>query len=166
MTIFDLDANYLLPLWHSLLDYVRQYPRSLWLALVEYFRSYPPIVLAHARLPRPPLFAKDHAMILREWRGRVPRDKAGAYLKYLRHTGLHDYAATPGHRGTWILLDEGPKESEVVLLSLWDSRQDIRAFAGEDIGRARYYSKDADFLVKMPTRLRHYRVVKRPEQAA
>lgn len=166
MNISDLDLNYFLPLWHTLADYVRQYPRPLWLALVAYFRSYPPTVLAHARLPRAPVFAADHPMTLREWRGRVPRDKAGAYLRYLRRTGLRDYAATPGHLGTWVLLDEGAKESEIVLLSLWDSPQAIRAFAGEDIGRARYYPKDAGFLLAMPQRLRHYQVVTRPGRAA
>lgn len=166
MNISDLDLNYFLPLWHTLADYVRQYPRPLWLALVAYFRSYPPIVLSLARLPRPLVFARDNPMILREWRGRVARDKAGAYLRYLRRTGLRDYAATPGHRGTWVLLDEGVKESEIVLLSLWDSPQAIRAFAGEDIGRARYYPKDAGFLLAMPRRLRHYQVVTRSGQAA
>jgi hypothetical protein len=102
---------------------------------------------------------------MREWRGRVPRDKTAAYLAFLKTTGIRDYAATPGHRGTWILVDEGPEVSEFVLLSLWDSRDAIRAFAGDDIARARYYPEDPEFLLEMPERLRHYELCHRPESA-
>lgn len=101
-------------------------------------------------------------MILREWRGRVPRVKTAAYLEFLRAQAMPDYAATPGHRGTWILVDEGPEVSEFLLLTLWDSREAIRGFAGEDISRARYYPQDPEFLLEMPERLRHYEVRDQP----
>lgn len=97
-------------------------------------------------------------MILREWRDHVARDKTDAYLDVLRRTGLRDLAATPGNCGNWVLLDRGEHETEVVLLSLWESEEAIRAFAGEDIGRARYYQEDAEYLREMPERLRHYEV--------
>lgn len=97
-------------------------------------------------------------MIMREWRGRVPRAKSTPYLEFLRAKALPDYAATPGHRSTWILVDDGPELSEFVLLTLWDSREAIRAFAGDDISRARYYPEDPGFLLEMPERLRHYEV--------
>ena len=103
-------------------------------------------------------------MILREWRGRVLRSKSAAYLDFLKTKAMPDYAATPGHRSTWILVDEGPELSEFVLLSLWDSREAIRAFAGEDISRARYYPEDPGFLLEMPERLRHYDVAVAPRE--
>lgn len=95
-------------------------------------------------------------MILREWRGRVPRGKSAAYLEFLRARAIPDYAAVAGHRGTWILVDDGPELSEFVLLTLWDSREAIRGFAGDDISRAYYYPEDPAFLLEMPERLRHY----------
>jgi hypothetical protein len=101
-------------------------------------------------------------MIMREWRGRVPRGKTAAYLEFLRTKAIRDYAATPGHRGTWFLVDEGPEVSEFVLLTLWESREAIRAFAGDDISRARYYPEDPEFLLEMPERLRHYEVRNQP----
>ena len=97
-------------------------------------------------------------MILREWRGRVPRSKSEAYLDFLRARAMPDYAAVSGHRGTWILVDDGPEQSEFVLLTLWESREAIRGFAGEDISRARYYPEDPAFLLEMPVHLRHYEV--------
>lgn len=101
-------------------------------------------------------------MIIREWRGRVPREKTAAYLGFLRARAMPDYARTPGHRGTWILLDEGAEVSEFLLLTLWDSRDAIRAFAGDDISLARYYPEDPGFLLEMPERLRHYDVQDMP----
>ncbi|HEX6930085.1 MAG TPA: hypothetical protein VF267_12585 [Gammaproteobacteria bacterium] len=105
-------------------------------------------------------------MILREWRGRVPREKVDAYLGVLEQTGLKEYAATPGHRGTWVLVDHDcdgdGRTAEFVLLTLWPSREAIAAFAGEDIGRAVYYPEDDGFLLEKPERLRHYDVLRRP----
>jgi len=105
-------------------------------------------------------------MILREWHGRVPHDKADAYLEFLDRKGTLDYAATPGHRGTWVLLDteSEPGIAEFTLLTLWTSRDAIRAFAGEDIGRAVYYPEDDTFLLEKPERLRHYTVMRTPAE--
>ncbi|MGD8379196.1 MAG: hypothetical protein PVJ40_01610 [Gammaproteobacteria bacterium] len=97
-------------------------------------------------------------MILREWRDRIPSAKADAYLDVLRSTGLRDLAATPGNRGNWVLYDRGPDVTEVVLVSLWDSEDSIRAFAGDDFGKARYYPEDDGYLIERPDRLRHYEV--------
>lgn len=97
-------------------------------------------------------------MILREWRGRVSRDKTEAYVDFLRTQALPDYARTPGHRGTWMFVDRGDTESEFVLQTLWDSREAIRGFAGDDIRIAHYYPEDPGFLLEMPPHVRHYDV--------
>ncbi|MGE5624605.1 MAG: antibiotic biosynthesis monooxygenase [Bacillota bacterium] len=101
-------------------------------------------------------------LILREWRGRVPAAKGDAYLHFLRGKPSVDYAHTPGHRGTWILEERGPKVVEFVLLTLWESRRHIRAFAGPDISLARYYPEDPDFLLEMPPHVRHYEIKEQP----
>jgi heme-degrading monooxygenase HmoA len=104
-------------------------------------------------------------MILREWRGRLPHDKVDEYFEYLKITGMAEYAATPGHRGTWVLLDRNANgnsdTAEYTLLTLWDSIDAIRAFAGDDISRAKYYPEDARFFVEMPEKVRHYEVMHR-----
>ena len=105
-------------------------------------------------------------MIMREWRGGLPHDKVEAYFDYLRQTGLADYAATPGHRGTWVLLDRSGEIAEYTLLTLWDSLEAIRAFAGDDISVARYYPDDPQYFVHMPEKVRHYEVLAAPDRAA
>jgi heme-degrading monooxygenase HmoA len=99
-------------------------------------------------------------MILREWRGRVPHEKVDGYIKVLEKTGLREYAATPGNRGVWLLLNRDGEAAEFVTLTLWESRDAIRAFAGDDIGKAVYYPEDDEYLLEKPERLRHYEVLK------
>lgn len=103
-------------------------------------------------------------MILREWRGRVPLEKVDDYREVLERTGLRDYAATPGHRGTLLTVDPtvATGQAEFMLLTLWESHQAIRAFAGDDIDRAVYYPEDDGFLLEKPPRLRHYEVLRAP----
>jgi heme-degrading monooxygenase HmoA len=101
-------------------------------------------------------------MIARVWRGVTPRAKADDYHQYLQRTGVTDCEATPGNRGVYILRRDGGDESEFLFISLWDSLDVIRGFAGEDIERAVYYPEDADFLLAMEPRLVHYEVLTTP----
>jgi heme-degrading monooxygenase HmoA len=106
-------------------------------------------------------------MIMREWRGRLPHDRVDDYFRYLKVTGLPEYGATPGHRGTWVLLDREGETAEYTLLTLWESRNAIRAFAGDDISRAKYYPDDRQYFVDMPAKVRHYEVLARsPQESA
>jgi heme-degrading monooxygenase HmoA len=98
-------------------------------------------------------------MIARTWHGRVPADQATAYLEYLLRTGLADYRATPGNRGVLVQrrLEAGIAHFE--LTTLWDSEDAIRAFAGDDIGVARYYPEDDEYLLEREPRVVHAEVL-------
>ena len=98
-------------------------------------------------------------MIARMWRGVVRRDDADAYVEYIVNTGMAEYRATPGNQGAWMLRRDDGDRSEIITFSLWDSRDSIRAFAGEDIDRAVFYPEDDRFLIERDLEVRHYRVV-------
>jgi heme-degrading monooxygenase HmoA len=98
-------------------------------------------------------------MIARMWRGVVRRDDADAYVEYIVNTGMAEYRATPGNQGAWMLRRDDGDRSEIITFSLWDSRDSIRAFAGEDIDRAVFYPEDDRFLIERDLKVRHYRVV-------
>lgn len=98
-------------------------------------------------------------MIMREWRGRVPLDKADAYEAFLHTSGIADYAATPGNLGVWLLLDRSGDAAEFTTLTLWESEDAIRGFAGDDIRLAYYYPEDDDFLLEKARYVRHYEVL-------
>lgn len=101
-------------------------------------------------------------MIARTWHGMVPASRGDEYLAYLEHTGLPDYRATRGNRGVWVLRRTEGDRTHFLLLSLWESMESIRAFAGDDVERARYYPEDTAFLLELEPRVTHYDVVAHP----
>jgi len=89
----------------------------------------------------------------------VRRDDADAYVEYIVNTGMAEYRATPGNQGAWMLRRDDGDRSEIMTFSLWDSRDSIRAFAGEDIDQAVFYPEDDRFLIERDPTVRHYDVV-------
>ena len=102
-------------------------------------------------------------MVARVWHGAVPREKADAYVEFLKRIGDSDLRATPGNRGVTVLRQDEGAVTHFVLISFWDSREAIRAFAGDDLEKARYYPEDADFLLEKEPRVIHYEVLASPE---
>jgi heme-degrading monooxygenase HmoA len=98
-------------------------------------------------------------MIARSWRGATRARDADAYLKYLHRTGLAEYRKTPGNRGVLGLRRIVKDKAEFLLISLWDSRESIQKFAGEDIEKAVFYPEDERFLVERDEHVSHYEVV-------
>lgn len=98
--------------------------------------------------------------VIRVWRGAVRTADRDEYVDYIRRTGLREYRETPGNRGAWMLTRELPDGlTEIVTVSRWRSRDDIRGFAGEDIERAVFYPGDDRFLVERDEDVRHFAVV-------
>ncbi len=97
-------------------------------------------------------------MIARVWRGITLKEKADDYLAYLNETGLKDYAKTAGNRGVTILRRDQGEHCEIMLISLWESMDAVRAFAGENPERSVYYPEDEQYLLQMEPLVRHYEV--------
>lgn len=98
-------------------------------------------------------------MIARQWHGRVRAEDSDAYLAYLLDTGLLDYRRTPGNHGVQVLRRQDGDVVHYLLTTMWDSWASIRAFAGEDVDRARYYPEDPRFLLELEPTVTHYDVV-------
>jgi heme-degrading monooxygenase HmoA len=105
-------------------------------------------------------------MIARTWHGRVPADRAEDYHQFLLRTGVPDYRATPGNLGVLVLrrLEDGIEH--FLLVSFWQSLEHIKAFAGPDPERARYYPEDQSFLLEFEPTVTHYEVYPPPAQGA
>ncbi len=97
-------------------------------------------------------------MIARIWRGRTPATKSDEYLKLLEQTGLKDYAGTEGNRGVLLLHRISDGVAEFTALTLWDSMEAVRRFAGDDPERAHYYPEDSEYLLEMNPLVEHYEV--------
>jgi heme-degrading monooxygenase HmoA len=97
-------------------------------------------------------------VIARTWKGVVRRADADAYADYIRETGFAEYGQTAGNRAAWLLRRDDGDRTEFVTLSMWDSVDAIKAFAGEDIEAAVLYPEDERYLVG-DSSVTHYEVV-------
>lgn len=71
-------------------------------------------------------------MIARVWHGVTPSYKGDQYLEYLNKTGIPDYRATEGSQGVYVLRRIEANRAHFLLLTLWDSLDAIKRFAGPD----------------------------------
>lgn len=102
--------------------------------------------------------AVSATMIARIWRGATAARDADAYLAYLDRTGVAECRATPGNLGVMVLRRPLGQETEFLFISYWDSEDSIRAFAGDDIARARFFAEDDTYLTQRDEVVAHYEV--------
>lgn len=98
-------------------------------------------------------------MIIRLWRGRVAAERAAEYRAYQSEVGPPNYREVPGNLGVYMMGRELGEQYEIAMLTLWESWEAIRAFAGEPVDRARYYERDFDFLIDPPETVEHFEVL-------
>ena len=100
-------------------------------------------------------------MIARVWHGAVPVDKADGYAEYLANSdlGVRGYQAIPGNRGVTLFRRVEGRRVHFLLISLWESEEAIREYAGPDIEAARYFRYDLECLVEPEPRVMHYEVL-------
>lgn len=100
-------------------------------------------------------------MIAREWRCICPGDKIDEFIPYLHDTGIKDAENTPGYIGAEILKREIKGESEVVLITFWESIESVKGFAGEDFENAVLYPEDYKYGIRSDLSVKHYTVIGR-----
>ncbi|NUR92512.1 MAG: hypothetical protein HOY71_51285 [Nonomuraea sp.] len=76
----------------------------------------------------------------------------------LQRTGLADYTATPGNKGVYFTRRELGERTEFYAISIWESWEAIKAFAGDDPEVAVYYPEDDAFLLDREHGVEHYEV--------
>ena len=97
--------------------------------------------------------------VARIWRGWTRRDDAAAYTEYVRAAGFGSYFATPGNRGAFVLRRDEDDRTEFLSLSLWDSLEALRRFAGEPVARRDLCPEDGRNLVEREPTVTHFDVV-------
>lgn len=104
-------------------------------------------------------------MIARIWQGEVRRTDADRYADYIRETGFHEYGQTAGNRGAWLLRRDDGDTTRFLAVSMWDTYDAIRAFAGDDVEAAVLYPEDERYLRHGSSSIAHYEVVDRVDPA-
>ena len=98
-------------------------------------------------------------MIIRTWRGAVRTEDAGRYLEHQQTTGVRGYRETPGNLGALVVRRPRNGLVEVTTISFWTSIEAIKAFAGENPERARFYPGDDELLAEKDPHADHFEVV-------
>ena len=100
-------------------------------------------------------------MIIRMWHGRVNHDKAESYRRFLVERAIPDYQSVQGNLGVKILQRREEDSTHFITMTSWESLEAIKAFAGEDVEKAKYYPEDDGFLLEFEPTVVHYEVVGR-----
>ena len=95
-------------------------------------------------------------MLARLWHGRTPAAKAAAYLAFLQERAVPDYAGVDGCLGVYLLHRIEGDVAHFQTLTFWSDEEKVRAFAGDDVLRAKYYPEDDAFLLDQETHVRHF----------
>ena len=59
----------------------------------------------------------------------------------------------------WVLRKIEGDQAAFTLITLWDSMDAVRRFAGDDVNRAVYYPQDDDYLLWREPNVDHYEVI-------
>jgi len=97
-------------------------------------------------------------VIARVWFGRTKAEDYDAYLEYLEESGVAELEGTPGNQGVMVLRRIDGAEAEFGVISFWNSLDDVKAFAGEEVDTARYFPNDKRYLLEFTPKLKHYEV--------
>jgi hypothetical protein len=97
--------------------------------------------------------------ILRLWRGRATAAKAGDYVRHASKTVFPEVQSLPGHRGAYLLRRSVGNGVEFTVLTLWDSMDAVRGFAGPDPERAVVEPAARAALSDFDATVTHYEVV-------
>ena len=101
-------------------------------------------------------------MIARTWRGQAAPDQADAYYRHVTGTVFPEVARIAGHRGGYVLRREADGAVEFLVVTLWDSMDAVRAFAGADPDVAVVEPAARAVLSGYDDFVQHYEVVHAP----
>ena len=128
-------------------------------------RLYPILILLAVSLPCvSSLIAQpdkpSSRAIARIWRGRTLASKADEYQAYLDSSGISRVRATPGNLGVTVLRRNDGGKTEFLVMSIWESVEAIKKFAGEDYQKAVILPRDREYLLEVEPNVLHYEILR------
>jgi antibiotic biosynthesis monooxygenase (ABM) superfamily enzyme len=97
-------------------------------------------------------------VIARVWNGATLAEDAEPYAEYLEETGMRAARELPGARGTLVLRRERAGYAEFQTILLFESIDDVTAFAGDEHEAAVFFPEDDRYLVERDLEVRHFEV--------
>ena len=101
-------------------------------------------------------------MIARVWRGTTSSESAQSYEDHLHLDTLPALRQIDGFEGAYLLRREAHDTTEFLVLTLWQSLDSVRAFAGDDVEAAVVPDAARELLADFDERALHYAVALKP----
>lgn len=99
-------------------------------------------------------------MIVRTWQGRAANSaNAGTYARHLEESVFPKLGQIPGQRGAYLLRRDLDGQIEFLVLTMWESMDAVRAFAGNNPETAVLEPAARAVLAEYDTTVNHYEVV-------
>jgi heme-degrading monooxygenase HmoA len=93
------------------------------------------------------------SVVARIWRGQTKIDDADSYSRYLYEHGVLKIERMPGNRGVVMLRSNKNESVEFTVISIWQNRDAIEVWSGDDLRRTRHLERDPEFLLALPDRV-------------
>jgi antibiotic biosynthesis monooxygenase (ABM) superfamily enzyme len=105
-------------------------------------------------------FHRELEVIVRVWHGWTRPEDADAYERFLRDSLLPElHARVSGFGGGWVLRRSSGDEEEFVVMTLFDSLDAVRDFAGDDYETPVIEPEAARLLRRGDERAAHYEAI-------
>ena len=99
-------------------------------------------------------------MIARHWSGLCRRDKANDYIQHLLTETFKELEHINGFHKASILTKEEEEGTQFLIITLWNSHDSIKAFAGSDVETAVVPEKVQQMMIHYDSRAQHYEIRK------
>ena len=87
-------------------------------------------------------------MIVRTWHGRTRLSDWDAYESFMKKRAAPDYSSVDGLQQLFFTLRDEGDVSHFLLITVWDTLEAVKKFAGDDPSVAKYYPEDDRFLLE------------------
>ena len=86
--------------------------------------------------------------IMRLWHGQVAIEKADEYEKFMIERAVPDYSSVDGLLKLYFQRRDENTIANFLLVTIWDSLESVKKFAGSEPEVAKYYPEDDYFLLE------------------
>lgn len=97
-------------------------------------------------------------MIARHWRGWTDPANANAYESLLKNKVFPSLRGIEGYQGGLLLRNDGPDETEFVVINLFESLEAVKRFAGHDYTVPVFEPEARVLLSRVEPAAKHYDV--------
>ena len=105
----------------------------------------------------------ESGMIVRIWRARSSVEKMGEYVQHATEKVFPALRGIEGHRGAYLLRRGVDGVVEVVVLTLWESMEAVRTFAGVEPERAVVDPEGRAALTEFDNFVTHFEIIHSPD---